>query len=1657
MIKLNSSENKFLNKFKELNTMLNDKINKIREIEIIIAKLYDNEILNEMNELNDFQKIKQQILNHRSKEELQKIENGKPKYVSLQEHIDAEKIYKIRLDRHVNDILIPGIRNQIQLLQEIQTGIETNKNNLIKSKKEITNKLNYLTPSESSKISKENGKKFKNIYSTNIDYLFKETLDYLTKVINYAESINKFYTSGNYKLFLSPTQIELQRQKTEKFINQFNTSNLNIDNKQIELLDVDYVNNMKETDKMKFLLNYNTTSFGTFKMKREGEDSYKYLYDLNKNVLVNSIYIANLINLNPDFKFEYVKDKSLIKDVSKVDSNNLVMFLPEMNKDQLKNKKMYNNKFYTINTIDDYHLDNHLDNQLDNKVCENIKNEIKDLLQTYQTYIEKMNYGLEEVFINDKERFGERYEVKSEINSDITNDINNDNKKNKYINELKDVLYSREQLIKKYINSNNKKVVNTFELNKFYSENDAKIIKEGKCPNISSNESIPKKDGCDIFDKNPNNYPLLKDFLIDKELKPFEQNEDTLRKKNPIRKDRQYVLGDFIDIENFSSCSYYFNCEPWIIKEPQEIPSNLIYNKELLWNFKYNMAVLYCIKNSSLLFPVRFILPESLLRYTHYNDKKNNKLFIGNLIIPFNDNRKNIDKKIIKHKSELFILNVFYNKTDNILNIFDTNSLLIYKGKIFNGIKINYLELYYLIKIWKMYPYLYIPDNKDTKIIENLKNNKIYDFSKKHLFLSTKNPQELINILIKKKYEDNILKKIITVEINFPKRGGNIKINKLNGKSLYHTKILKKGGDISNLINFGNKINLILNNIKYEYYLSFKKNVNYKFNKIYDIQKYLNVINYYKFIAITYDIDIIKTNFNLDLYKYLNIQEYSAASSEFNERYKNKIFYNKYKLNTLDLSNASNASNKLKYYNNIKKMLDELNSNLLYQYFIDDSTVYSLEILILNKLILKNIKMISFSKKLHHLEAFFYEYTKTYSNLKNTNIDAYELNIYYSKNEYMELVNKVKEKLKKMYDFDTKSIDKVLSYNYIQENFKDKYNFFYADLPIYPVDLNTVLREQMNQSLLLSLVLIMINTLEKGGNALFSLPNCHTKLTVDVIFILSQLFETVYLYNSEIEKYFYYLNKYNPLICKNYKGYNKDIAEMISNVVKELDKRDPSGGLNFNVLDEDERKELGITKEITKDTPTEYLKSFLKFNKKEIQPFYDQFYQYNTDRLDNLYKLLENIEKYARNIKDHPEIDKELKEYQLFNSITYANRLGLRIKKDINVDTFSNFFGKELLQDMFILDEGIRFKFNKDKNLIAVVKKCTTPLSDFFEKIKIDMNQSNTVIDTRDPAKYEQVKKMTKLYQTSLGYYLKSIGISYNNINVNRGWTKMYEMLHTFPELVGNKIAVKSFHLCDAPGGFILATEFFLKKRNATLNWKAQSLNPNELINIKKYGKILNDDFGILKQFPERWIWGKDNTGDISNPENIKFYSEHCKDVDLMTSDCGIDFGARDEFLEKINYSQFLFMFNNLPKGGNCLLKVFSPISSQKISILYLAYSRFKKMFFYKPMQNPSSEEFYMIGINYENPLNKEELNIMFNVLNNYNSEECLVDNIPEYFILQLENIMRKLADNYDRAIEKKIYYLDNLDKITQEHIRDLNKTIIRKNQEFADEMGLSK
>ena len=57
-------------------------------------------------------------------------------------------------------------------------------------------------------------------------------------------------------------------------------------------------------------------------------------------------------------------------------------------------------------------------------------------------------------------------------------------------------------------------------------------------------------------------------------------------------------------------------------------------------------------------------------------------------------------------------------------------------------------------------------------------------------------------------------------------------------------------------------------------------------------------------------------------------------------------------------------------------------------------------------------------------------------------------------------------------------------------------------------------------------------------------------------------------------------------------------------------------------------------------------------------------------------------------------------------------------------------------------------------------------------------------------------------------------------------------------------------------------------------------------LNPKKYEYALDDHFGILKKNPKNWIFGKDNTGDITNKNVITSLTK--EKYDLITSDAGL-------------------------------------------------------------------------------------------------------------------------------------------------------------------------
>jgi cap2 methyltransferase len=100
---------------------------------------------------------------------------------------------------------------------------------------------------------------------------------------------------------------------------------------------------------------------------------------------------------------------------------------------------------------------------------------------------------------------------------------------------------------------------------------------------------------------------------------------------------------------------------------------------------------------------------------------------------------------------------------------------------------------------------------------------------------------------------------------------------------------------------------------------------------------------------------------------------------------------------------------------------------------------------------------------------------------------------------------------------------------------------------------------------------------------------------------------------------------------------------------------------------------------------------------------------------------------------------------------------------------------------------------------------------------------------------------------------------------MTQAWIKFYEILSNFPQLSETNLdyepQLSSLHLCEAPGAFISALlQYCAGKEMLPPNWMAATLNPWH--EESSPGAVINLDSLILA-FPDRWIFGRDNTGDI--------------------------------------------------------------------------------------------------------------------------------------------------------------------------------------------------
>jgi hypothetical protein len=349
-------------------------------------------------------------------------------------------------------------------------------------------------------------------------------------------------------------------------------------------------------------------------------------------------------------------------------------------------------------------------------------------------------------------------------------------------------------------------------------------------------------------------------------------------------------------------------------------------------------------------------------------------------------------------------------------------------------------------------------------------------------------------------------------------------------------------------------------------------------------------------------------------------------------------------------------------------------------------------------------------------------------------------------------------------------------------------------------------------------------------------------------------------------------------------------------------------------------------------------------------------------------------------------------------------------------------------------------------NKLDITYKVVSPYTYNFcqhiiEKLSFIKNLRKNIITLHGYEYLAKVSKITEDFTRGLSSYLDDkFKLPHKPSNA---FVKIWEIYTTFNLFDHRKKTFNTFHFCEAPGQFIWSTEYFIKKKlgyDYSFNWHANSLNHKHPKNIELYGKVFGDDYGFIKKYPERWLYGKDNTGDITLSANIRHFREQIKQIgpqDIVTGDAGL---LSSEIplikLQLLEFAQICMVAATSSLGGHCVVKHFTPfLNSQEdsvmagglfVNMIYLYSLMFEQVYLFKPYTSkPSSGEFYVIGKKFVG-VSDSDLDTLLSVLDNFHLNQTFFNKnkINDSFVRQVFDFVDKMSNYNIQTIEKENFFM---------------------------------
>lgn len=338
-----------------------------------------------------------------------------------------------------------------------------------------------------------------------------------------------------------------------------------------------------------------------------------------------------------------------------------------------------------------------------------------------------------------------------------------------------------------------------------------------------------------------------------------------------------------------------------------------------------------------------------------------------------------------------------------------------------------------------------------------------------------------------------------------------------------------------------------------------------------------------------------------------------------------------------------------------------------------------------------------------------------------------------------------------------------------------------------------------------------------------------------------------------------------------------------------------------------------------------------------------------------------------------------------------------------------------------------------------------------MQELKKKLNSAKHMLDPirANPVnekKYEEISNLTRLHEDLRGKH----GVLVQNYGaeiVTNAWLKMYETMPFLEPLLEkqekNSKDLHTFHIAEAPGNFILAINHYMKTMHSGLHWEWLANSYRDVGTVVREdapSHYLEDQYGLMANYPDRWMYGADGDGDITSTANIRSFAQDIKskfdgELQFITSDVkyvpvDVNYDEEEMINIPVHLGHLLCALHTLSPGGIMLLKEFTFFEAPSVSLLYIMACVFDKLLVIKPeTSKPANSEVYILGIGFRKPLTELQAERLFNIMT-YIRSLNIADgspsifrkkDIPEAFYKKVLELSQKLAEMQIEQLHKSV------------------------------------